>query len=120
MLLAGERAAGAAAHPKLETSFAAIERIKNTSLLFASDGPFWYRGLALGDEKAFAPEVKKILGLQDVDRIVIGHTQPPSLRIQGRFANSVIMIDTGMNQQVYMGRASALGFQPDGKLQVFE
>ena len=64
--------------------------------------------------------MKKILGLQDVDRIVIGHTQPPSLRIQGRFANSVIMIDTGMNQQVYMGRASALMFQPDGKLQVFE
>jgi hypothetical protein len=30
------------------------------------------------------------------------------------------MIDTGMNQQVYMGRASALIFQPDGKLQVFE
>ena len=120
VLLAGERAAGAATHPKLAASFAAIERIKNTSLLFASDGPFWYRGLALGDEKAFAPEVKKILGLQDVDRIVIGHTQPPSLRIQGRFANSVIMIDTGMNQQVYMGRASALGFQPDGKLQVFE
>ena len=120
LLLAGERAAGGVPHPKLAASFATLERIKNTSLLFASDGPFWYRGLALGDEQAFAPEVKKILGLQDVDRIVIGHTQPPSLRIQGRFANSVIMIDTGMNQQVYMGRASALGFQPDGKLQVFE
>ncbi len=120
LLLATERAAGGVAHPKLAASFATLERIKNTSLLFASDGPFWYRGLALGDEKAFAPEVKKILGLQDVDRIVIGHTQPPSLRIQGRFANSVIMIDTGMNQQVYMGRASALVFQPDGKLQVFE
>ena len=120
LMLAGERAAGGVPHPKLAASFATLERIKNTSLLFASDGPFWYRGLALGDEKAFAPEVKKILGLQDVDRIVIGHTQPPSLRIQGRFANSVIMIDTGMNQQVYMGRASALVFQPDGKLQVFE
>ncbi len=120
LMLANERAAGGVPHPKLAASFATLERIKNTSLLFASDGPFWYRGLALGDEKAFAPEVKKILGLQDVDRIVIGHTQPPSLRIQGRFANSVIMIDTGMNQQVYMGRASALVFQPDGKLQVFE
>ena len=120
LMLANERAAGGVPHPKLAPSFATLERIKNTSLLFATDGPFWYRGLALGDEKAFAPEVKKILGLQDVDRIVIGHTQPPSLRIQGRFANSVIMIDTGMNQQVYMGRASALMFQPDGKLQVFE
>ena len=120
LMLANERAAGGVPHPKLAASFATLERIKNTSLLFATDGPFWYRGLALGDEKAFAPEVKKILGLQDVDRIVIGHTQPPSLRIQGRFANSVIMIDTGMNQQVYMGRASALVFQPDGKLQVFE
>jgi len=120
LLLAQERTAGGAPHPKLAASFAALEKIKNTSLLFASDGPFWYRGLALGDEKAFAPEVKKILGLQEVDRIVIGHTQPPSLRIQGRFANSVIMIDTGMNQRVYMGRASALGFQSDGKLQVFE
>ena len=120
LLLAGERAAGGVAHPKLASSFAVIERIKNSSLLFASDGPFWYRGLALGDEKTFAPDVKKILGLQDVDRIVIGHTQPPSLRIQGRFADSVIMIDTGMNQQVYMGRASALVFQADGKLQVVE
>ena len=119
ILLAGEQAAGAT-HPKLAAPFATLARIRKTSLLFATDGPFWYRGLALGDEKAFAPEVKKILGLQDVDRIVIGHTQPPSLRIQGRFANSVIMIDTGMNQQVYMGRASALVFQPDGKLQVFD
>ena len=120
LLLAREKAAGAPPHPKVAASFAVIERIKNTSLLFAPDGPFWYRGLALGDEKAFAPEVKKILGFQGVDRIVIGHTQPASLRIQGRFSNSVIMIDTGMNQQVYMGRASALVFQPDGKLQVFE
>ena len=120
LLLASERATGGAPHPKVAASFATLEKIRTTSLLFASDGPFWYRGLALGDEKAFAPEVKKILGFQDVDRIVIGHTQPASLRIQGRFANSVIMIDTGMNQQVYMGRASALVFQPDGKLQVFE
>jgi hypothetical protein len=119
LLVASERRAGGP-HPDIEPLFARLEQLQRESLLFAADGPVWYRGLAENDERAFEDSVTAILRLQQVERIVIGHTQPKSLRIEGRFANRVMLIDTGMNQQVYGGRPSALIFEPSGKVEFFE
>jgi hypothetical protein len=51
---------------------------------------------------------------------VIGHTQPPSLRVESRFQNRVILIDTGMNQAVYHGRPSAILVLPGAEVKVWE
>jgi hypothetical protein len=118
-LISSERKAGGP-DPQIEPLFAKLEKLNRSSLLLASDGPIWYRGLAENDEQAFADSVEQILELQKVERIVVGHTQPKSLRIEGRFGGSVILIDTGMNQKSYGGRPSALIFQSDGSVRVFE
>jgi hypothetical protein len=59
------------------------------------DGPLWYRGLALGDEKAMAPHVEKVARSYGVSRIVIGHTFTEGAVIP-RFGGKVLMIDVGL------------------------
>jgi hypothetical protein len=78
------------------------------SLAAGENGPLWYRGLAQQPD-AFAPEVGVILSTQHARAIVIGHTVTPEARIQTRFGDRVVQIDTGM-QPAYVenGRASAL------------
>jgi len=56
----------------------------------------------------------EILELQEVDRIVVGHTRPSDNRIQFRFDERVLLIDTGMNQAYYRGHPEALEIL-DGK-----
>jgi len=119
LLIESERRAGGP-HRDIAAVFARLARLLSSGLLLAADGPVWYRGLAEGAESTLESTVERILEVQDVDRIVVGHTQPKSLRIEGRFGNSVILIDTGMNQRFYGGRPSALLFQPSGSVEVFE
>jgi hypothetical protein len=79
------------------------------SLSGSEDGPLWYRGLALEDEAALAPQVDKILETVRARAIVIGHTVTESGRIRPRFSGRVVQIDTGMLTSVYKhGRPSAL------------
>ena len=117
-LIESERRVGAP-HKKLAPHFRAIERF-NRGLLMEEDGPLMYRGLALESERLLAPTVNRILETHGVKRIVIGHTQPKSLRIQSRFNHRVFLIDTGLNQKVYGGRPSVLAVYPGGELRVFE
>jgi hypothetical protein len=91
------------------------------SILFDEDGPLWYRGLAdRGNERRLARDLDAMLAAQGVTRMVIGHTQPPSLRVEALFQNRVILIDTGMNQRVYGGKPSAIVLQPSGQIRVWE
>ena len=72
------------------------------------EGPLWFRGLALWpdlDVDAFIDDVLERFG---VARAVIGHSVTASRRITGRFGERVFLIDTGMLQGTYQGRASAL------------
>ncbi len=82
------------------------------SLAAREDGPLWYRGLAT-EPDGFAPEVKKILAVQQARAIVVGHSVVPGT-IRARFDNTVFLIDTGM-QPAYLpdGRASALEIRGD-------
>jgi hypothetical protein len=113
-----ERRAGGP-HPKLAKVFADIDAAWN-SLLFSEDGPLWYRGLAEGDERTLSRTVERTLRAQDASAIVIGHTQPQSLRVETRFQGRVVLIDTGMNQAVYHGRPSAVSIRPTGEMTVLE
>ena len=41
-----------------------------------TEGPLWYRGLAQGEEGSLHPHVEEVLRRYEVERIVVGHTQP--------------------------------------------
>lgn len=117
-ILDAEKLAGGP-HPTLAPVFGKLDDLF-AGILFAEEGPLWYRGLAEAKEAVLSSTVGRILAFHDAQRIVIGHTQPASLRIEGRFGNRVILIDTGMNQVFYGGRPSALLFSADGTLRVAE
>ena len=106
-------------HPRLREVFRELRTLLDGPL-FSEHGPLWYRGLALNDQRRFAPALRRILTRQRVKRIVVGHTRHPSLAIRGRFGNQVILIDTGMNREFYGGRPSALLIEPGGKLAVID
>lgn len=106
-------------HPQLTEALRSLELAWN-SMVFREDGPLWYRGLAEANERTLWRTVDEICQWQKVDRIVIGHTQPRSLRVEGRFGNRVILIDTGMNQKVYGGVPSAIELAPNEPVRVIE
>jgi len=116
MLIGEERRAGRV-DPKLAGPFRIIDRLMD-GIGFAEDGPLWYRGLAMEREERIRRLVGDILKAHEVDRIVIGHTQPDNLQIEARCGKRVFLIDTGMNQEVYQGRPSALVLFPDGKFKI--
>ena len=77
-------------------------------LVLASDGPLWYRGLAQEPEETLQPELEAMLARLKARYLVVGHTPTPSRRVTPRFGHRVFLIDTGMLQAYYRGRAAAL------------
>jgi len=117
-LVAAERAAGNS-QPDLQQLFGRLEALWR-GVLFDEDGPLWYRGLALGNERALGRALEATLAAQGVDRLVLGHTQPRGLAVESRFHDRVILIDTGLNQAVYGGTPSAVILRDDGTIAVWE
>ena len=72
------------------------------------EGPLWFRGFARWPERAVDDVIGDVLERFGVARAVVGHSVTASRRIIGRFAERVFLIDTGMLQGTYQGRASAL------------
>lgn len=72
------------------------------------EGPLWYRGFALRPERGADAFIDGVLARFDVARVVVGHSVTTSRRIVGRFDGRVFLIDTGMLESTYRGRASAL------------
>ena len=73
-----------------------------------SDGPLWFRGLALGREPEVDGFIGGLLRRFGVARVVVGHSVTPSRRIVSRAGERVFLIDTGMLANAYRGRPSAL------------
>lgn len=105
--------------PKLVEPFRRIDDAWN-SLAFHTEGPLWFRGLAQLNERTIAPLVEELCRFHGVERIVIGHTQPASLRVELRCSNRIVLIDTGLNQRVYRGTPSAVLIEPGRELRVWE
>ena len=80
----------------------------NSWSIAAPEGPLWFRGLALRPEREVDAFIGDLLERFGVARAVVGHSVTPSRRITGRVAERVFLIDTGMLESVYRGRASAL------------
>ncbi len=62
-----------------------------------SEGPLWYRGLAVGNEQELAGHVETVLKNFGVRRIVIGHT-PTLTTLMPRFGGKVICADVGLSK----------------------
>ncbi|MBI4583354.1 MAG: metallophosphoesterase [Planctomycetes bacterium] len=107
----------ARAHADLKPVFQRLAGL-DEGVVFAADGPVWYRGLAELSEAELGGEVEAILKAQGASRIVIGHSQPQDLRIEKRCQERVVLIDVGMNQEVYQGHPEALEILDGEDLQV--
>ncbi len=82
-----------------------------SGLLMAENSPLWYRGLALEPEGELSKGLDKMLARLKVHYIVAAHTVRPKFDITPRFDNHVFLIDTGMLNAYFHGRASALEIQ---------
>ena len=74
----------------------------------SADGPLWYRGLGTEPEAKLAGPLQAMLDRLGASYIVAGHSVVASKDIGTRFGSRVFLIDTGMLETVYFGRASAL------------
>jgi hypothetical protein len=79
--------------------------------LFTPEGPTWYRGQALCYRDAEAGNLDASLAKLGVARVLEGHTVSPTGRVLRRFDGRVVLLDTGMLEPVYKGRASAMVFE---------
>jgi hypothetical protein len=98
--------------------FARLERARgflhwSNWLIVHAEGPLWYRGAAKWDESERGEEMAALLDGLGVKQMVVGHTVRRSNRIESRFGGRVYLIDTGMLESVYAGRASALEISGD-------
>lgn len=87
--------------------------------LLATEGPLWYRGLALLPDAADGGPVAPLVERYGARRFVIGHTPTDDRRIHTRFGGRVLAIDTGMSP-TYQGRASALEIAGDTLTAIYE
>ncbi|OQW50330.1 MAG: hypothetical protein A4S09_00615 [Proteobacteria bacterium SG_bin7] len=117
---------------KLDKKFADIitrlDTLLTTSPFFANDGVLWDRTLATGGnstgdwEGVFGgifssgdptkERLEKILHLNNVERIVLGHTVTPSRRIESKYDNQLWLIDVGMNKTYAHGLPQVLEITP--------
>ncbi len=83
-------------------------------VLYARDGPLWYRELAQQDEALFEDELDGILANLQARRIVIAHTVlgVATVKSMKRFGGKVWVIDTGISDY-YQGQLSALVIEGD-------
>lgn len=77
------------------------------ALIFAPDGPLWYRGNAWCHPSWEPVRLQAALDNLGARRVAVGHTPTPSRRITTRLDGKVIMLDTGM-LPYYEGRPAAL------------
>ena len=73
-------------------------------------GPLWFRGFARWSEEDGNRVIGGVLDRFGVQRAVVGHSVTANRRVTRRFDGRVFLIDTGMLEGAYRGRASALEF----------
>ena len=72
------------------------------------EGPLWYRGLAEGPEEGLIDPLKAMLDRLHARYIVVGHTVVSKTDVTVRFGDRVFLLDTGMLEKAFGGRATAL------------
>ena len=66
------------------------------SLPFAPDGPLWYRGSSLDNERIERERVSAVLQRLDARSMVVGHTVTKTGRVSSRFDGRLLRSDVGM------------------------
>jgi len=66
------------------------------SYLFSSDGPLWYRGNSLDDERLIRVDFIDISEMLKVDAMVVAHTPTSTGRITARNGRKLVRSDVGM------------------------
>lgn len=69
--------------------------------LYGADGPLWYRGWALDDDKQACAAVDDVLERTGTRRMIMGHT-PDFDKIVSRCGGKIIIIDTGELRSSYL------------------
>jgi len=101
----------------------AVKNLRSSPIIFKpeivynSNGPLWYRGLALNNEQNFKSEVDEILHNLGAKHMVIAHTPRTGSKVitlqqMMRFQGKVWIIDTGISE-FYGGFLSALIIEGD-------
>jgi hypothetical protein len=65
------------------------------SILFAPDGPLWYRGNSLEHEGLERDQINHVLDHLNAEKLVIGHTPTGEGRITSRFKIRLFRVDVG-------------------------
>jgi hypothetical protein len=86
------------------------------SLVIVPDGPLWYRGNSLEDERIERGRLEVALELLDARALVVGHTGTRSGRVQARFDAQLYRTDVGL---VHKHRPQAVVFE-EGQARVFD
>ena len=76
-------------------------------LLMGEVGPLWFRGYARWGDREGASLLRSVLEPLAAAAVVSGHTPQPG-EVAVRFDGRAFLIDTGMLERVYGGRAAAL------------
>jgi hypothetical protein len=109
-VLAGQISNSPASAPNLMS--AARDLLKQTDgLAFAPDGPLWYRGVSLENERAERDPVSRALAAVQARAMMVGHTVTRPREVTSRFNGTVVRGDVGM---VFGGVASAVEFDAAG------
>ena len=89
---------------------AAADRILElqTADLFLPDGPIWYRGNVSCNRLTEQDRLAAALDEIGAHRLVVGHTPTRDAVVLSRMDEALLRIDTGMLNDYYGGRASAL------------
>jgi len=66
------------------------------SLMFGADGPLWYRGNSLENERLERGRMTQTLELLDADKLVVGHSATQDNNITSRFDGRLYRVDHGM------------------------
>jgi hypothetical protein len=65
------------------------------SFILSSEGPIWYRGNSLENERIEREEFEKVLELLEAHTMVVGHTPTGRGRVRSRFNKRLYRIDVG-------------------------
>jgi len=80
----------------------------NSMELFDPDGSLWYRGNVGCNRLTEQDRLSSALEIVGAEHLVVGHTPTASASVLSRMNEMLLRIDTGMLNEYYGGRASAL------------
>ncbi len=105
-----------ASSPRLGAEFAArraavaeaVRHLDDLQELLLSEAPLWYRGYTKLSERELVSLARALAARHGVRHVVSSHSPSDDATIQSRLRGTFFLIDTGMLEQVYAGRPSAL------------